>query len=92
MWEELFSKAKTEVQTGLGRLVQAKVTEQVERIERKADPLADAVRGMTVSPVNDAPVRQAAPVDTIEGIPTWQKGALVVLGVLVAGALLRRMG
>lgn len=91
-WDDIFADGKAAIKTGLGRLVEAKVTEQVERIDRKADPLADTVRGMTVSPVNTMTVRENSPVDTMEGLPAWQKGALAALAVVVAAVILRRMG
>lgn len=92
-FSNLFADAETKVKQGLGRLIEAKVTEKVERIERASDPLRNAVNGATVSPRDPLTMtRENSPVDTTEGVSSMTKGALIVLAVLAAGAVLRKLG
>lgn len=81
---DIFTSAKEAIDKGGSAFVQAKMAEVVERQDRKKNRVREAVRGATVAPKSNLPARAEQPGDTAEGMPAWQKVALISAAVVAA--------
>lgn len=89
MFENLFSDITKDAKQGLSKLLNAKVDEQVARINRTANMQGDVIAGANVAPVPEDLQRQTT--ITEANTTGWGTGLMFVGGVIAAAVILRSL-